>query len=126
MAHCVECQVTKYEAKKVAGLICPLPMPHRPWKDLTLDFIMGLPQYQGNTVLLVVVDRFSKGIHLGMLPSNYSALMMASLFLDIVVKLHGLPRSLVSDRDPLFVSRFWQELFRASGKQLRMSSAYHP
>ena len=126
MAHCVECQVTKYEAKKVAGLICPLPMPHRPWKDLTLDFIMGLPQYQGNTVLLVVVDRFSKGIHLGMLPSNHYALMTTSLFLDFVMKLHGLPRSLVSDRDPLFVSRFWQELFRASGKQLRMSSAYHP
>ena len=101
-------------------------MPHRPWKDLTLDFIMGLPQYQGNTVLLVVVDRFSKGIHLGMLPSNHYALMTTSLFLDFVMKLHGLPRSLVSDRDPLFVSRFWQELFRASGKQLRMSSAYHP
>lgn len=110
----------------MAGLLCPLLVPHRPWEDLSLDFIVGLPSYQGNTVLLVVVDRFSKGIHLGMLPSNYSALMMASLFLDIVVKLHGLPRSLVSDRDPLFVSRFWQELFRASGKQLRMSSAYHP
>ena len=126
VANCVKCQVTKYEAKKMAGLLCPLPVPHRPWEDLSLDFIVGLPSYQGNTMLLVVVDRFSKGIHLGMLPSNYSALMMASLFLDIVVKLHGLPRSLVSDRDPLFVSRFWQELFWASGTQLRMISPYHP
>ena len=126
VANCVKCQVTKYEAKKMVGLLCPLPVPHRPWEDLSLDFIVGLPSYQGNIVLLVVVDRFSKGIHLGMLPSNYSALMMASLFLDIVVKLHGLPRSLVSDRDPLFVSRFWQELFWASGTQLRMISPYHP
>lgn len=61
-----------------------------------------------------------------MLPPSHTALTIASLFLDIVVKLHGLPRSLVSDRDPLFVSRFWQELFRESGTQLRMSSTYHP
>lgn len=77
-------------------------------------------------MILVVVDRFSKGIHLGMLPPTHTALTVTSLFLDIVVKLHGLPHSLVSDRDPLFVSRFWQELFRESGTQLRMSSAYHP
>jgi len=126
VAHCVKCQVTKYEAKKVASLLCPLPVPHRPWDDLSLDFIVDLPPYQGNTVLLVVVDWFSKGIHLGMLPSNHSALMTESLFLDFVVKLHGLPWSLVSNCDPLFVNRFWQELFRASGMQLRMSSAYHP
>lgn len=61
-----------------------------------------------------------------MLPPTHTALTVTSLFLDIVVKLHGLPRSLVSDRDPLFVSHFWQELFRESGTQLRMSSAYHP
>lgn len=61
-----------------------------------------------------------------MLPPSHTALTIASLFLDIVVKLHGLPRSLVSDRGPLFVSRFWQELFRAIGTQLQMSSAYHP
>lgn len=105
--------------------MCPLPVPSRPWEDLSLDFIAGLPPFHGNTVLLVVVDRFSKGIHLGILPASHTALTVASLFVDIVVKLHGIPRSLVSDRDPLFVSRFWQELFRASGTQLRMGFAYH-
>lgn len=80
----------------------------------------------GRIVILVVVDRFSKGIHLGMLPTAHTANVMASLFMEIVRKLHGLPRSLVSDRDPLFVSKFWQELFCWSGTQLRMSSAYHP
>ena len=73
-----------------------------------------------------MVDRFSKGIHLGMLPTSHTASSVASLFVDIVVKIHGFPRSLVSDRDPLFVSQFWQALFRTSGTQLRLSSTYHP
>jgi len=81
----------------MTGLICPLLVPYRPWEDLSLDFIVGLPAYCGNTVIFVVVDRFSKGIHLGMLPSAHTAHMVASLFMNIVVKLHGLPRSLVSD-----------------------------
>lgn len=74
-----------------------------------MDFITGLSPYQGKTVLLVVVDRFSKGIHLGILLPAHTAHMVASLFIDIVVKIHGIPRSLVSNRDPLFIS-----------------SAYHP
>lgn len=118
--------MTKYKTKKLAGLLCPLPVPSRPWEDLSLDFIGGLPPYHGNTMILVVVDRFSKGIHLGMLPQSHSALTVARLFLDMVVKIHGMPRSLVSDCDPLFVSHLWQELFRSSGTQLRMSSTYHP
>lgn len=126
VANCAECQFTKYETKRTAGLLCPLPVPFRPWEDLSLDFITGLPPFQGKTVLLVVVDRFSKGIHLGILPTSHTAHMVASLFIDIVVKHHGVPRSLVSDRDPLFISGFWQELFKLSGTHLRMSSAYHP
>ena len=91
----------------MVGLLCPLPVPYFPWEDLSLDFITGLPPYHGNSVILVVVDRFSKGIHLGMLPSSHTAHAVASLFMDIVGKIHGLPGSLVSDRDPLFVSKFW-------------------
>lgn len=91
-----------------------------------MDFILGLSSYHGNTTILVVVDRFSKGIHLGMLSTAHTAHMVASLFIEMVVKLHEIPRSLVSDRDPLFISRFWQELFRAKDTHLRMSSAYHP
>ena len=121
-----ECQCTDYETKRLAELLCPLPVPFRPWEDLSLDVITGLSAYHGHTVILVIVDRFSKGVHLGTLPTAHTALAVASLFVDIVVKLHGTPRSLVSDRDPLFISRFWQELFRCSGTQLRMSTAYHP
>lgn len=126
VAQCLECQLTKYETKKSAGLLCPLPVPHRPWEDLSLDFIMSLPPYKGHTVILVVVGRFSKGIHPGMLPATHTVHMVASLFLNIIVKLHGIARSLVSDRDPLFVNHFWHKLFRLSGILLRMSSTYHP
>lgn len=126
VTQCVDCQLTKYETKKSAGLLCPLPVPQRPWEDLSLDFIMGLPPFQGHSVILVVVDRFSKGIHLGTLPASHTAHMVAVLFMEIVRKIHGIPRSLVSDRDPLFLSNFWRELFQLSGTQLRMSFAYHP
>lgn len=77
-------------------------------------------------LILVVIDRFSKGVHLGMLLATHTAHAVASLFMEIMGKIHGLPRSLVSDCDPLFVSKFWQELFRRSDTRLRMSSAYHP
>lgn len=126
VAACVDCQHTKYETKKVSGLLCPLQVLHCPWKDLSLDFITGLPPFHGNTTILVVVDCFSKGFHLGMLPITHTALLIALLFLNIINKLHGMPRSLVSDRDPLFLSQFWQELFRLSGTHLRMSSTYDP
>lgn len=81
----------KYETQTMVGLLCPLPVPHQPWEDLSLDFIVGLPTYHGNPTILVVVDHFSKGIHLGMLPSAHTAHMVASLFIDMVVKIHGVP-----------------------------------
>ena len=120
------CQCTKYDNRKPAGLLCPLPIPVQPWEDLSMDFIVGLPAYKGNTCILVIVDRFSKGLRLGMLPTHHNARTVASLFMDIVGRLHGMPRSIVSDRDPLFVSNFWRELFSLSGTKLRLSSTYHP
>lgn len=126
VVQCLDCQHTKYETKKQASLLCPLPVSLRPWEDFSLDFIVGLPPFRGYTKILVVVNRFSKGIHLGMLPTQHSTHSVAMLFMDIVGKFHGMPRSLISDRDPLFMSHFWQDLFRLSGTTLRMSSAYHP
>lgn len=126
ISHCVVCQTTKYETKRPAGLLQPLPIPSAVWEDLSLDFITGLPVSNGYTVILVVVDRFSKGAHFGALPTNFTAYKVALLFLDLVCKHHGMPRSLVSDRDPIFVTRFWRELFKLCGTKLRMSTAYHP
>ena len=77
-------------------------------------------------MILVIVDCFSKGIRLGALPLNHTSLIVATLFMDIVGKIHGMPKILVSYRDPLFISRFWQELFRHSETRYHMSSTYHP
>ena len=76
-----------------------------------MNFMVGLPAYRGHTCIFEVVDRFSKGLHLDMLSLHHTAQSVAQLFMEIVGKLHGMPRSIVSDRDPLFVSRFWQTLF---------------
>lgn len=107
-------------------MLQPLPIPSQVWEDLSLDFITGLPSSQGYTVIPVVVDRFSKGAHFSALPTHHTAYKVAWLFFDIVCKLHGFPRSLVFDRDLIFISGFWQELFCLFGTKLRMSTAYHP
>ena len=123
---CTTCQATKYDNRKTAGLLCPLLVPARPWEDLSMDFIKGLPAYKGHTCIFVVVDRFSKGLHLGMLPTKHTAHSVALLFMEMVGRLYGMTRSIVSDRDPLFISNFWRELFSLSGTKLRFSSSYHP
>ena len=91
-----------------------------------MDFITSLPKSQGFTVILVMVDRLSKYCHFGALDSNYNASKVAQLFMTMVVKLYGFPRTIVSDRDSIFLSHFWKELFKLSGTRSCMSSAYHP
>ena len=126
ISECIVCQQTKYVTSKPGGLLQPLPIPTNVWEDISLDFITSLPNSNGFTVLLVVVDRFSKCVHLGALPTHFTAHTVAELFVNIVCKLHSLPKSIVSDRDPVVVSKFWTELFKFSGTLLRMSSSYHP
>lgn len=74
---------------------------------------------------MVVVDHFSKGIHFEALPPQFTAFKVTTVFLDTVCKLHGLPRSLVLDRDHIFISSFWKELFKLSSTSLRISTTYH-
>ncbi|KAE9622106.1 putative nucleotidyltransferase, Ribonuclease H [Lupinus albus] len=91
-----------------------------------MDFIGGLPRVKGKDIIYVVVDRLSKYAHFFTLGHPYSAKEVAMVLLKGVVKLHGFPVSIVSDRDPLFLSLFWKELFKLAGTQLRMSTSYHP
>ena len=91
-----------------------------------MDFIDGLPPSHGYNCLFVVVDKFSKYAHFMPLKHPYTANSVADLFVANIYKLHGMPLTLVSDRDPVFTSQFWQSVFRSTGTELRLSTAYHP
>jgi len=124
--QCIVCQKHKTEHLHPVGLLQPLPVPLQIWSDISMDFIEGLPLSQGKSVLLVVVDRFLKYAHLLPLAHPYTAVSVARLFFDNIFKLHGLPETIVSDRDVTFTSLFWTELFRLSGTKLAFSTTYHP
>lgn len=91
-----------------------------------MDFVEGLPPSHGFTCIIVVVDRFSKYSHFLSLKHPFTAFSVALLFMQQIYPLHGLPQAIVTDRDKIFVSTFWKELFRLAGVSLQMSSAYHP
>ncbi|OWM70560.1 hypothetical protein CDL15_Pgr014233 [Punica granatum] len=124
--ECQVCQQNKAEHLAYPGLLQPLPMPKSIFTDISMDFIEGLPRSLGKEVIFVVVDRCTKYAHFMSLTHPYSATTVAQTFMDNVFKLHGMPESIVSDRDPIFLSNFWQDLFKLQGVALLASSAYHP
>ncbi|GJT66424.1 retrotransposable element Tf2 [Tanacetum coccineum] len=123
---CDICQRNKPDLAAYPGLLQPLQIPTKVWQDISMDFIEALPLSQNKSVILVVVDRLSKYAHFIPLSHPYTASNVAQAFLDNVYKLHGLPSTIVSDRDKVFLSLFWQSLFKMLKVQLCMSTAYHP
>lgn len=124
--ECDVCQLNKSDRRKPSGLLEPLPIPAMIWSDISMDFVEGLPRSGGKDTILVVVDRLFKYAHFMTLTHPYSAKDVAGTFVRGVVKLHGIPSSIVSDRDKIFLSLFWRELFRLQGTELKTSSTYHP
>ena len=90
-----------------------------------MDFVEALPKVHGKSVILIVVDRFSKYAHFIPLGHPYTASSVARAFFNDIVRLHGFPESIVSDRDPVFTGHVWCDLFWMAGVKLRMSTAFH-
>ncbi|KAL0560323.1 hypothetical protein IC582_000724 [Cucumis melo] len=127
VSKCLVCQQIKAPRQKPAGLLQPLSIPEWKWENVSMDFITGLPRtLRGFTVIWVVVDRLTKSAHFVPGKSTYTASTWAQLYMSEIVRLHGVPVSIVSDRDARFTSKFWKGLQTAMGTRLDFSTAFHP
>jgi transposase InsO family protein len=126
VTECPVCQRSKHEHCQYPGILDPLPVPDMAWTHISMDFVEGLPKSQGKDVIMVVVDRFTKYAHFVPLSHPYTVDSVAQAFIDNIVKLHGPPLCIVSDRDRIFTSSMWQSIFKSLKVQLRFSSSYHP
>jgi hypothetical protein len=125
---CVVCQLSKTATTAPAGLLQPIPIPNNRWECVTMDFVGPLPRTRdGHDCILAVVDKLTKMTHLmaTTIGVDNDAAGAARLFFDGVVRLHGVPLTIISDRDPRFTSRFWTALWQLTGTQLRHSTAEH-
>jgi hypothetical protein len=127
VATCEKCQRNKGSQERPAGLLQPLPIPSQRWEVVTMDFIGPLPPTARKfDAITVFVDKLTKLAHFVPSTTSATAVDVAHQFFDNIFKLHGLPTSIISDRDTRFTSRFWQELHKLLDVKLALSTAYHP
>ena len=127
VSKCLTCQKVKVEHKRPAGKLQPIEVPEWKWEQITMDFVVGLPKTsEGYDAIWVIVDRLTKSARFIEIKVNYSLEKLAELYVSNVVKLHGIPLSIISDRDGRFTSTFWKNVQRALGTELKFSTAFHP
>lgn len=127
VAKCLTCQQVKAEHQVPSGLLQPITIPEWKWDHVTMDFVSGLPMTpKKKDSVWVIVDRLTKSAHFIPVRVDYSLEKLAELYLNEIVQLHGVPISIISDRDPRFTSRFWKKLQEALGTKLNFSTSFHP
>jgi hypothetical protein len=127
VTSCVKCQQNKPSNQKPAGELMPLPIPVRPWQQMGIDFIGPLPKTKsGMDGIAMMVCRFSKMKHPVAINMKMSAPEAVDLVVKEVVRLHGVPEAIVSDRDVRFTASFWKQFWDVWNTKLNMSTAYHP
>ena len=127
VSKCLSCQQIKAEHQYPAGTLQSLPIPEWKWEHITMDFVSGFPRTKkGHDSVWVIVDRLTKSAHFLPVRVDYSLNKLAEIYIDEIVRLHGTPVSIVSDRDPRFTSRFWPSLQEALGTKVKFSTSFHP
>ncbi|KAL1939365.1 hypothetical protein VTO73DRAFT_9921 [Trametes versicolor] len=123
---CGACQMSKTSNMMPSGLLHSMPVPLYPWQSIGMDFVGPFPDSNGYNYMLVVICRLTSMVHLIPCRVTDSATAVAEYYIAEVVRLHGLPESIVSDRDSKFTSVFWKEVHRLLGTKLLMSTSFHP
>jgi hypothetical protein len=127
IAKCLECQRVKDEHRHPTGLLQPLPIPEWKWGVVTIYFIMKLPRTnKKHDSIMVVVDKLTKASHFIPIKLTHKETNVADIYMREITQLHGIPKTIVSDRDPKFTSNFWKGLFKGFGTNLNFSTTYHP
>jgi hypothetical protein len=127
VARCDTCRRVKAIHLKTAGLLQSLPIPTWKWEDISMDFIVGLPRTaKGFDSIWVIIDQLTKITHFLPVKVKYTVVIYAELYIARILSLHGVPKTIVSDRGPQFVSKFWEELHQSLDTKLLHSLAYHP
>ena len=126
MTKCLICQKVKIEHQKLAGTLQHLEIPEWKWESISMDFVMGLPRTpSGYDAIWVIVDRLTKSAHFLPIQTNYPLEKLAQLYVQEIVRLYDIPSTIISDRDPRFISWFWGVLQKAFGTRLCLSTTYH-
>jgi hypothetical protein len=123
----MECHKVKVEHRHPVGLLLPLPILEKKWEVITMDFITGLPRMnKKHDSIMAVVEKLTKASHFVLVKTTQTTQNIAEIFLKEFAKLHGMPRTIVSDRDTKFTSNLWRVWFKGFGTDLNFSTAYHP
>jgi hypothetical protein len=127
VARCDMCCRVKAIHMKSVGLLQPLSVPSWKWEDISMDFISGLPTTQkGHDSIWVIVDRLTKTAHFLPVKTDYQPPQYAKKYIAEIMRLHGIPKTIVSERGPQFTAHFWEHLHKGLGTSLIRSTAYHP